>query len=130
MKALFCGSFDPLTYGHLNLIGRAAALYDRLIVNIGMNKDKIPTFDRQDRIEMIKEAVKSLPRHENITVIADPRMTVDIAMQYRAKTLIRGIRTGTQDLEQEKIWRKLTLIWQKSADIAWKPSFSISPIQS
>lgn len=102
MKAMYCGSFDPITKGHLDIIRRAAGNYDRLIVNVGLNRNKQTLFDADTRVRLIKEAVRGLPQCHKIDVIADPRMIVDIAMLYGVDVLIRGARQGTDDEMQER----------------------------
>ncbi|MBP3546506.1 MAG: pantetheine-phosphate adenylyltransferase [Alphaproteobacteria bacterium] len=102
MRAIFCGSFDPVTEGHLDIIKRAARVYETLIVNVGNNSDKKALFPVEERVNLIKEAIKDLPERERILVISDGGMTVDIAMAYNANVLIRGIRPGTDDMAKEK----------------------------
>ncbi len=102
MRAIFCGSFDPVTEGHLDIIKRAARAYETLIVNVGNNSDKKALFPVEERVSLIKEAIKDLPERERILVISDGGMTVDVAMAYDANVLIRGIRPGTDDMANEK----------------------------
>ena len=95
--ALYPGSFDPITNGHLDLIQRGSALFDRLIVAILRNDEKQPLFDVEERIEMLKEAIGSLP---NVEVSSFGGLLVDHAEACGASVLLRGIR-AVSDYEYE-----------------------------
>ena len=95
--AVFPGSFDPLTNGHLDLIRRAQKLCDRLIVAVLINPDKKGLLDTRERLEVIRAA---LGRHDNIEVKAFSGLLVDFTKAEQADFIIRGIR-GVQDLENE-----------------------------
>ncbi len=97
MKAIYPGSFDPITNGHLDIITRAAAIFDELIVAIMVNPEKKSTFTVDERLEMIRKSVEDLP---NVTVAASTGLTVDYANRIGAKILIRGIR-AVMDYEYE-----------------------------
>lgn len=97
MKAIYPGSFDPITNGHLDIITRAAAIFDELVVAIMVNPEKKSTFTVDERLEMIRESVQDLP---NVTVDASTGLTVDYANRIGAKILIRGIR-AVMDYEYE-----------------------------
>ncbi|MEI5995477.1 pantetheine-phosphate adenylyltransferase [Candidatus Enterococcus mansonii] len=97
--ALFPGSFDPLTNGHLNLIARSAKLFDKVIIGVFINTSKLSLFTLEEKIIMIKEATK---KFENVEVIAQPnKLTVESAQELGAEFLIRGIR-NVKDYEYEK----------------------------
>lgn len=97
--ALFPGSFDPLTNGHLNLIERSTKLFDKVIVGVFMNTNKTALFTLEEKLSLIKEAVAHL---ENVEVIVqDTKLTVESAAQLGADFLIRGIR-NVKDYEYEK----------------------------
>jgi len=98
---LFCGSFDPFTYGHLDVVNKAFEKVDTLIINVGDNDAKIPQFDKDKRVEMIIDALKDHPKCNCITVIAERGMTVDIALLSDTDVLIRGIRQNSSDMGQE-----------------------------
>jgi len=97
MKAIYPGSFDPITNGHLDIITRAAAIFDELVVAIMVNPEKKSTFTVDERLEMIRKSVEDLP---NVTVAASTGLTVDYANRIGAKILIRGIR-AVMDYEYE-----------------------------
>lgn len=97
MKAIYPGSFDPITNGHLDIITRAAAIFDELVVAIMVNPEKKSTFAVDERLEMIRKSVEDLP---NVTVAASTGLTVDYANRIGAKILIRGIR-AVMDYEYE-----------------------------
>lgn len=97
--ALFPGSFDPFTSGHLNTVERSAALFDEVIIGIFTNTTKKGLFTTAEKIALAEEAVNELP---NVKVISQlDGLTVDIAESLGAKFLIRGIRNIT-DYEYEK----------------------------
>jgi pantetheine-phosphate adenylyltransferase len=95
--ALYPGSFDPITNGHLDLIQRGSALFDRLIVAILRNDEKRPLFGVDERIEMVQEAIGHLP---NVEVGSFGGLLVDYAAQSGASVILRGIR-AVSDYEYE-----------------------------
>lgn len=96
--AIFPGSFDPLTNGHLDLIKRAAKLFDKVIVAVLSNTAKQPLFSMAERLSLIKQVVAGL---DNVTVIAQSDdLTVNVAHQLHAQFIIRGLRSS-QDFEYE-----------------------------
>lgn len=97
--ALFPGSFDPFTNGHLNTVERAAELFDQVIIGVLTNTTKQGLFTANEKVALIEEATKGLPTVSVINQKAG--LTVDIAMELGAKFLIRGIRNMT-DYEYEK----------------------------
>lgn len=96
-KAVYPGSFDPVTYGHLDIIRRAAKVMDELVIAVLVNNDKKPVFTMEERMSMLKETTRDLP---NVTVQSFSGLTVDFARQNGAKVLIRGLRAVT-DFESE-----------------------------
>lgn len=86
------GSFDPITYGHLDIITRGAKLFDKLYIAISYNPNKRTTFSTQERIELVKECVKDL---DNVEVIESSQLTVDHCIQLGATHIIRGLRAVT-----------------------------------
>lgn len=96
-KAIYPGSFDPITFGHIDVISRAAGIVDELVVTIMENVDKNCTFSVDERKAMIQEAVANMP---NVTVDSSTGLTVDYAHRINAKLLIRGIR-AVMDYEYE-----------------------------
>jgi pantetheine-phosphate adenylyltransferase len=95
--AVYPGTFDPLTYGHMDIIERAAALVDKLIVSISENPAKQPIFSLEQRVELVREAVTGLP---NVEVKAFKGLTVDFIHQVGGKVMIRGLRANS-DFERE-----------------------------
>lgn len=97
LAALYPGTFDCLTYGHLNLIERCSAHFDRLVVGVAANPQKMPLFTVEERIAMLKEAVSHLP---NVEVAHFEGLTVEYARERGIRFIIRGLRAVT-DFESE-----------------------------
>ena len=95
--ALFPGSFDPLTLGHLDMIRRGAALFDRLTVAVLVNLGKKALFSPEERVKMVQSVTKDLP---NVEVITFSGLLVDCCRQQGVYTLLRGLR-GVSDFEYE-----------------------------
>ncbi len=96
--ALFPGTFDPITLGHLDIIDRALPLFDKLVVGIGRNINKKPMFSEQQRQEWIQECYKDNPK---VSAIAYEGLTVSCCQNVGAKFILRGIRY-VNDFEYEK----------------------------
>ncbi|MGO2638376.1 MAG: pantetheine-phosphate adenylyltransferase [Enterococcus viikkiensis] len=97
--ALFPGSFDPLTMGHLDTIERGAKLFDELIIGVFVNTSKKSYFTPEEKLVVVKESVRHLP---NVRVLAqESELTVNAAEKLGAKFLLRGIRS-VKDYEYEK----------------------------
>jgi len=97
MLAVYPGSFDPITNGHMDIIRRAAALFDQLIVAVLENPTKKPLFTVEERKWMIKESIKDIP---NVQVDSFHGLTVEYARQKGAGVLVRGLR-AISDFEFE-----------------------------
>ena len=97
MKAAFPGSFDPPTTGHLNIIQRAASIFEELIVVIAENKQKKYLFSAEERAAMIEKLVKD---HRNVSVVVCDRLIVDFLKKIGVKLLVRGVR-GLEDFSYE-----------------------------
>jgi pantetheine-phosphate adenylyltransferase len=97
VKALYPGTFDPLTNGHVDLIQRGARLFDRLTVAILTNPVKDPLFTVDERVEMLKEATAEMG---NVSVATFAGLTVEFARQLGASAVLRGIR-AISDYEHE-----------------------------
>lgn len=98
MKAIYPGSFDPITKGHLNIIERSAKVFDEVVVAIMFNPDKMNfTFNLDDRLEMIK---KSCAHLDNVSITASTQLTVALAKEVGAGVIVRGIR-AVMDYEKE-----------------------------
>jgi len=95
--ALYPGTFDPITNGHIDLVQRAANLFEEVIVSIASSKKKKPLFDLEERIELAKKVLADCP---NVTVKGFDILLVDFAKQQNANVLIRGLR-AISDFEYE-----------------------------
>lgn len=91
-KAVFPGSFDPITKGHESLIRRASSLFDELYVAIGVNQSKTYLFDLNDRIKWIKDTFSDVP---NVKVITYSNLTSDLCDDLKVNYIIRGLRNST-----------------------------------
>ena len=96
--AVFAGSFDPFTLGHLDIVRRAASLFDELWVLLAVNASKKYYFDEATRAEMVRKTVADIP---NVKVDVYGGLTVDFMKRVGAKFLVRGIR-GASDVEYEQ----------------------------
>ena len=97
LRAIYPGSFDPVTFGHLDMITRSAKIVDELIVGVLYNNAKSPLFSLEERVKILEETVKNIP---NIRVIPFEGLLVDFAKKMEAKMIIRGLRAIT-DFEYE-----------------------------
>lgn len=97
-KAVFPGSFDPITLGHYDIIKRGIPLFDEVIVAIGINADKKYMFSLEDRKKFIEEAFKDEPK---VTVMTYEGLTIDLCRKLDAKFILRGLRNPA-DFEFEK----------------------------
>ena len=97
LKAIYPGSFDPITSGHLDIITRGAKVFDKLIVGVLVNIDKVGLFSIKERVELIKRVTQHLP---NVEVVSFNGLLVDLAKEYEAKVILKGLRAVT-DFEYE-----------------------------
>lgn len=97
MRALYPGSFDPVTFGHLDLIQRASGLFDEVIVAVLRNPNKQPTFPLEQRLGQLTQATAHLPQ---VRVTSFEGLTVNFALQERARVILRGLR-ALSDFEFE-----------------------------
>lgn len=95
--AIYPGSFDPITNGHLDIITRGAKVFDKLIVGVLVNIDKVGLFSIKERVELIKRVTQHLP---NVEVVSFNGFLVDLAKEYEAKVILKGLRAVT-DFEYE-----------------------------
>ena len=95
--AIYPGSFDPPTLGHLDVVERAARLFDTLIVSVGSNSKKQPLLSVEDRMKALRESTIHLP---NVTVETFSGLLVQYALEKGAKSIVRGLR-ATADFEYE-----------------------------
>ncbi len=96
-RAIFPGTFDPITNGHLDVIERGQKLFDELIVAVGTSPIKNPLFKPKERVEMISEIVKDMPR---VSVESFDGLTVEYAVKKQADVILRGMRSLT-DVQYE-----------------------------
>lgn len=92
VKAVYTGSFDPVTLGHLDIIRRAGRLFSEVIVGVGINKDKQPLFDPDQRVELVRRVTQGMP---GIEVATFDGLAVDFVRQVNARVMVRGIRPLT-----------------------------------
>ncbi len=100
MKALYPGTFDPITYGHLDILERAASLFDEVVITVAVNTRKQSVFSEEERLKLIRESVKNKPWSAKVDVVAFTGLLVDHAREQKAHTLIRGVRQ-VSDFEYE-----------------------------
>ena len=107
LRAIYPGSFAPVTLGHLDIIKRSSSMVDELIVGVLNNKAKSPLFSVEERVRMLCEVTKELP---NVKVIPFEGLLVDFARQTESKMIIRGLRAITDfeyELQMSQMNRKL-----------------------
>ncbi|MDT4331945.1 pantetheine-phosphate adenylyltransferase [Methylomonas sp. MED-D] len=97
ITAIYPGTFDPVTNGHLDLIARASRLYRQVIVAVAVSKGKNPLFSLDERVALIREVASEFP---NVTVIGFDTLLVDCARKHKASVIIRGLR-AVSDFEYE-----------------------------
>lgn len=97
-KALFPGSFDPFTAGHLNILKRALTMFDEVVIAVGVNQDKRGFFDMDQRTRIIGEAVKGI---QGVSVVCYDGLTVDICRQMGIHHIVRGVR-NMMDFDNER----------------------------
>lgn len=95
--AICPGSFDPVTYGHLDIIQRGAKIFDHVIITVFNNESKAPLFTVDERIELLREVTKDL---SNVSVDSSSRLLIDYAREKRADVILRGLR-AVSDFEYE-----------------------------
>jgi pantetheine-phosphate adenylyltransferase len=90
--AVYAGTFDPITNGHVDVIERAARLFDKIIVAVAFNTAKQSLFSLEERIALAQDALKHLPQ---VGVYGFSSLLIDFARQHHANVILRGLRTGT-----------------------------------
>ena len=95
--ALYAGTFDPVTCGHVDVIRRAAALFDKVIVGVSVNPRKAPLFSMGERADMLREVCEDFP---NVEVAEVPGLVVEFARKVGAEVIVRGLR-AVSDFEFE-----------------------------
>ena len=98
VRAIFPGTFDPVTLGHIDIINRAMPLFDKLIVGIGRNVNKVPMFSEEQRLQWVKDIYKDQPK---VAAVVYDGLTVNCCKMVGANFILRGIRY-VNDFEYEK----------------------------
>lgn len=133
-SAIYPGSFDPVTYGHLDVIKRAAEIFDELIVSVLNNNVKTPLFSVEERVRMLVEATKGIP---NVTIDSFSGLLIDYAKKKGVHVAIRGLRAITDfeyELQIAQTNRKLsggeldTMFLTTSLEYAYLSSSSVKEI--
>lgn len=96
-KAVYPGTFDPVTNGHIDIIRRAAAIFPEIVVAVATNKNKKPLFDLEERISLLKEALVDIP---GVSVVGFDCLLIDFVKQQQASIILRGLR-AVNDFEYE-----------------------------
>lgn len=135
-RAVYPGSFDPVTFGHLDVIKRAAEIFDVLIVSVLNNTEKTPLFSVEERVKILKEATKNLP---NVRVDSFSGLLIDYARKNDLHVAVRGLRAITDfeyELQIAQTNRKLsggrldTMFLTTSLEYAYLSSSSVKEIAS
>lgn len=118
--AVYAGSFDPFTLGHLDIVKRAAAQFEKVIVCVMFNFKKKGTFDPAERVEMIRMSLAAEEGLENVEVDFDSGLLVAYARKRGASVIVKGIRT-IADLEERCRWQISTAVLPRR----WRPCSSL-----
>ena len=135
LRAIYPGSFDPVTNGHIDIIKRAAAISDELIVGVLQNKAKTPLFSVEERVIILREVTKNL---KNVKIIPFEGLLIDFAAQMDAKVIVRGLRAITDfeyELQMSQTNRKLnadieTLFLTTSLEYSYLSSTTVKEVAS
>ena len=92
MTAIFPGSFDPPTSGHIDVIRRAASMFDRVVVAVMINSEKHTMFSADERCSMLRQSCAGI---SNVEIIYSDRLTIDLAREYAPAVLVKGMRTAS-----------------------------------
>ena len=133
IRAIYPGSFDPVTFGHLDIITRSSKIVDELIIGVLMNKAKTPLFSVEERVKMLEEVTCNLP---NVRIIPFEGLLVDFAKELDAKVVIRGLRAITDfeyELQMAQTNQKLqsdieTLFLTTSLDYSYLSSTTVKEV--
>ena len=134
-KAVYPGSFDPVTYGHLDVIRRSSSLVDELIVGVLNNNTKTPLFSVEERVKILLEVTKDLP---NVQIESFSGMSVEFAKQSGAQFIVRGLRAITDfdyELQMAQTNRVLnpdidTIFLTTSLEYAYLSSSTVKEVAS
>ena len=134
-KAVYPGSFDPVTYGHLDIISRAAKSFDHVVVGVLSNSKKTALFSKEERVNILEKVTEDIP---NVTVRAFDGFSVDLARECGASVTVRGLRAITDfeyELQMAQINRILahdvdTMFLTTSLEYAYLSSSSVKEVAS
>jgi len=135
LRAIYPGSFDPVTNGHIDIIRRAADIADELIVGVLQNKAKTPLFSVEERVTMLNEVTKEM---KNVKIIPFEGLLIDFAKQMDAKVIVRGLRAITDfeyELQMSQTNRKLnsdveTIFLTTSLEYSYLSSTTVKEVAS
>lgn len=133
LRAIYPGSFDPVTVGHVDIIKRSAAITDELIVGVLQNNKKSPLFSVEERVKMLAEVTKDI---KNVKVVPFEGLLIDFAKEMDAKVIVRGLRAVTDfeyELQMAQTNRKLdseieTLFLTTSLEYSYLSSSTVKEI--
>ena len=133
LRAIYPGSFDPVTVGHVDIIKRSAAITDELIVGVLQNNKKSPLFSVEERVKMLVEVTKDI---KNVKVVPFEGLLIDFAKEMDAKVIVRGLRAVTDfeyELQMAQTNRKLdseieTLFLTTSLEYSYLSSSTVKEI--
>lgn len=133
--AVYPGSFDPVTFGHLDIISRAARSFDKVVVGVMSNSKKTPLFSKEERVNILEKVTEDLP---NVSVRAFDGFSVDLARECGASVIVRGLRAITDfeyELQMAQINRILahdvdTVFLTTSLEYAYLSSSSVKEVAS
>ena len=134
-RAIYPGSFDPVTNGHIDIIERAAEIADELIIGVLQNKAKTPLFSVEERVTMLKEVTKNI---KNVKIVPFEGLLIDFAHQMDAKVIVRGLRAVTDfeyELQMSQTNRKLssdveTIFLTTSLEYSYLSSTTVKEVAS
>ena len=133
LRAIYPGSFDPVTVGHVDIIKRSAAITDELIVGVLQNNKKSPLFSVEERVKMLVEVTKDM---KNVKIVPFEGLLIDFAKEMDAKVIVRGLRAVTDfeyELQMAQTNRKLdseieTLFLTTSLEYSYLSSSTVKEI--
>ncbi|MBD7910412.1 MULTISPECIES: pantetheine-phosphate adenylyltransferase [Clostridium] len=131
--AVYPGSFDPVTLGHLDVIARGSKVFDKVIVGVLVNVDKKGLFNIEERVELIKRVTKNLP---NVEVVSFEGLLVDLMREYSAHVILKGLRAFSDfeyEFQMALMNNKLdpeveTLFMMTSADYSYLSSSAVKQV--